>query len=239
MLPQASAGATFQTAWMQREVPRHDRGDDADRLAQGVGERTAARPGSSRRRSCRPSRRSSARHSAAAGDVDLARLEDRLAVVQRLQPRDLVGPLQRVGDLPQQRPRSRADIAAPGAVERGARRRDRRVDVRGARRGDLADHLFGRRVHGDERRPPSALHPLAVDQEPARAGASTRASVTCPRARRASPTSDALELRLPLGDVGVEPFLGVRALEELLLQLALDRERRSRTAPRRRTAPSA
>src|SRR5882724_1736680 len=37
-------------------------------------------------------------------------------------------------------------------------------------------------------------------------------------------TSHPLELRGALGDVGVEPFLGVRALEQLLLQLALDGE---------------
>ena len=92
----------------QRKIPRHDRRDDADRLAQRVGEVVALD-----------------RHRLAVdlvgpagevlealggrGHLDLPRLEDRLAVVQRLEPRDLVGPLhQPLAELPDAAGRARA-----------------------------------------------------------------------------------------------------------------------------------
>ncbi len=97
----------------QRKIPRHDRGDDADRLAQRVGEVVAL-----------DRNRLAVDLVGPAGEVlealggrrhlDLARLEDRLAVVQRLEPRDLVGLLhQLLADLPDQLARARAPTACP------------------------------------------------------------------------------------------------------------------------------
>ena len=113
----------------QRKVPRHDRRDDADRLAQRVGEVVAL-----------DRNRLAVDLVGPAGEVlealggrrhlDLARLEDRLAVVQRLEPRDLVGLLhQLLADLPDQPSALARRQLAPRSVERRARRRDGGVDV--------------------------------------------------------------------------------------------------------------
>ena len=76
----------------QREVPRHDRGADAERLAQRVGEVVALDRDRLPHHLVGPA----AVVLEALGrrrDLDVARLDDRLAVVQRLEPRDLVGAL--------------------------------------------------------------------------------------------------------------------------------------------------
>jgi ParB family chromosome partitioning protein len=86
----------------QREVPRHDCGDDADRFPQGVGQVVAFdRDGLA------------VDFVGPAGEIlealggrrhlDLPRLEDRLAVVQRLEAGNLIGPLhQPLADFPNQ-----------------------------------------------------------------------------------------------------------------------------------------
>src|SRR6202035_254627 len=131
------------------EVPGGDGGDHPDRLAQRVGEDEGA-----------ADRQGLAGHlvgpagEVAQGvdgrrDVDVARLEDRLAVVEGLQERELVDArLQGVGDLPQQAPALAGGELLPIARERRLGGGDGAVDVGSSRRGDGADHLLGRRVLG-------------------------------------------------------------------------------------------
>src|SRR4028119_1003575 len=82
-----------------------------------------------------------------ARDVDVARFEDRLAVVERLEQGELVdvgfdgiGPPREGAATPA------GGAAGPAAVEGARGGLHRPVDVRGARRGDLAEGLFRRRV---------------------------------------------------------------------------------------------
>src|SRR5204862_6642601 len=92
--------------------------------------------------------------------------EDRVAVVPRLERRELVGPLHHaVGELAEEPPALAGGHLAPRPFERRARRGDRRVDVLLARRADGRDDLLRRgvdHVHG-----PAAggVAPLVVDQE--------------------------------------------------------------------------
>ena len=58
VLPQASAGATFHAASSSGKFHGHDRGDNADRLAQRVGEVIALHRNRLAHAPCRPSRRS-------------------------------------------------------------------------------------------------------------------------------------------------------------------------------------
>ena len=113
----------------QREVPRHDRGDDAERLAQRVDERVALHRNRLAVDLVRPAREVL---QALGGhrDLDVPRLGDRLAVVQRLEARDLVGLLhQPLAELPEQPAALARRHLAPRPVERRARRRDGGVDV--------------------------------------------------------------------------------------------------------------
>ena len=125
----------------QRKIPRHDRRDDADRLAQRVGEVVALDRDRLAVNLVGPA--GEVLEALGGGrDLDLARFENRLAVVQRLEPRDLVGALhQPLAELPDQPAALARRHLAPRPVERRARRGDRRVDV----------GLLGRR---DRRRSP-------------------------------------------------------------------------------------
>ena len=142
----------------QREVPRDDLANDAARH-----DRTVARQGIGQL--VRPARvveevRRRQR------DVDVARLLDRLAAVQRLDDRQLARALL-------DQPRDPEDVLAalqpgqrrPGRL-RGPCRGDRARDVVGARLGDLGQRLLGRRV--DRRRvgPTGRLDELATDEQP-------------------------------------------------------------------------
>src|SRR5690606_22876615 len=83
-------------------------------------------------------------------DVDL-RLADRLAVVQRLEARELrAARLDHVRDLPEQAAPLRGIQPAPRARKRRARRLDGRIDLPGPRLGDLRDDLPRRGVQRRE-----------------------------------------------------------------------------------------
>src|SRR6185369_5245472 len=99
---------------------------------------------------------------------------------------------------------------------RGTRsdRRARRARCAGSRRRAPRPRRRETRAPAPPSRPDPSFH--SNREAPAAAG---RGGLRQPR------DLASLELRLALLDVGVEPFLGVLALEELLLQLALDRER--------------
>jgi hypothetical protein len=100
-------------------------------------------------------------------DVDVARLPDRLAVVERLQDGEFPGlllddpgdPEQVLGSLPagQLRPGCFVGVAGGG---------DRAVDVGGSRLGHLGQDLLGSRRDGLERVPFGTPGELAVDEEP-------------------------------------------------------------------------
>ena len=89
-LPVARAGPSFQAAIRSRVVPRHDRADDAERLADD------------HRQGVRPGRRDlvvelvgrlgvPADGAGGIGDVDRSRVADRLADVEGLDPGELLG----------------------------------------------------------------------------------------------------------------------------------------------------
>ncbi len=125
VLPAARAGPIFQLREHQREVPRHDLADHAERLAQHVVQeagldRHDARPGT-----CRPCRRSSGRSRPSAGRRGRG-VADRMAGVERLEPGELVGvALDRVGQLQQEPARARRRPCALQAGTPRARRRPR------------------------------------------------------------------------------------------------------------------
>ena len=114
----------------QRKIPRHDGGDDANRLAQRVGEVVALDGDGLAHHLVGP-----------AGEVlealrrrrnlDVPRLADRLAVVKRLEPRDLVGSLHQPIGQPADQPAPlsgrhlapRARRAPPAPPPRPRRRR--------------------------------------------------------------------------------------------------------------------
>src|SRR5204862_5019220 len=102
-------------------------------------------------------------------DLDLPRLEDRLAVVPRLERRELVGPLHHaVGELAEEPPALAGGHLAPRPSERRARRGARRDDVLLARRADRRDGLLRRgadHAHG----PAAAAAPPPWSAQPARA----------------------------------------------------------------------
>ncbi|GAA2915376.1 hypothetical protein GCM10020221_08870 [Streptomyces thioluteus] len=99
-------------------------------------------------------------------EIGVARLLDRLAVVQRLQDGELAGALlDDAGD-------AEEVLGALGAGQRGplleglAGGLDRRVDVLGGRLRDLGEDLLGRRGDGLEDLAVRGLAELAVDEQP-------------------------------------------------------------------------
>jgi hypothetical protein len=105
------------------------------------------------------------------GEVDVAALADRLAVVDRLEHRELAGPLlDEPGDAVQVLAPLAARQLGPHVGVRPAGGGDRPVDVARPGRHDLGQHLFGGRVHRLERRAVDRVHHVAVDEQPVRRG---------------------------------------------------------------------
>ncbi len=100
-------------------------------------------------------------------DVDVARLLDRLAVVERLEHRELAAPLL-------QDPRDSEEVLgtlaagqlAPLALERAARDRDRVVDVLDACPGNLGERFLRGRIDGGEPLAGLWRDLLAADEQP-------------------------------------------------------------------------
>jgi hypothetical protein len=107
----------------------------------------------------------------AASSVDVSRLEDRLAVVERVEQRELfLVLLDQIADAPH-------DLAALGGrhlgpravLERVARRGDRTIDVVLVALVDIGELLLGRRVDRRERLAGGRRHPFTADQQLLRA----------------------------------------------------------------------
>ena len=151
VLPAARAGASFQAAISKREIPGHDLGADADRLAQGVVEQ-----GTVHRDLLAPELRGEPgvvlEAVGGGGDV-AARLDDDLAAVGRLHDRDLGQSLaQERRDLVHDaRPLQRRHARPRSLVERLARGGDGAIDVLDARLGHAPYWLVRRRADGVER----------------------------------------------------------------------------------------
>ena len=156
----------------QREVPRDDLADDADRLAQRVGvevgawhvghrdvDRVALDLGGPAGHVVEQVRRQ--RH------VRAARHADRLAVVERLELGELLGVLEdEVADLPDEAASLGRRHAAPRAAFEGVTRgADRPVDVFGISLGHVGEGLPGGRVGGLERLTGRRLGPLSADEQ--------------------------------------------------------------------------
>ena len=141
----------------QREVPRDDLAGDAERARAAVRERVLELVGPARVvEEVRGRER----------EVDVARLLDRLAAVERLRDRELARALLDQARDPEQvlRPLGRAQ-RRPAVLERAARRLHREVDVAGAGERHLGEVLLGR---GRGRREPLARSRrdlLAADEE--------------------------------------------------------------------------
>ncbi len=149
------------------EVPRRDGGDHPDRLAQGVGEHEGAGDRQGVAGDLVGPAGEVAQRVDRGRQVDVARLEDRLAVVERLGEGELVDAgLQGVGDLVEQ-PAAVAGrgLLAPVAGERRVRRLDGAAGVGGRSRRHLAEDLLGGRVLGREGAPVLGLDPAAVDEQ--------------------------------------------------------------------------
>ena len=156
-LPIASAGAIFHAQHQQREIPRDDLADDAERRDAAAGRDVVEL--------VRPARvieemRRRHRH------VEVARLLDRLAAVHRLgdgelarailqQPRDAVEVFRALA----------AGHLAPDVVERALRRLVGGVDIGGAGERDLGELLLVGRVDGVEIFAGLRRDELAVDEK--------------------------------------------------------------------------
>ena len=156
----------------QREVPRDDLPDHADRLAQRVGVEVGARH--VRHRDVNRvalDLGGPARHvvEQVGGQRHIGRLGDSewLAVVQRLQLGELVGVLQdEVADPPDDAaPLGRGHPAPRPLLERLARGPDSPVDVLGAALGDPGERLPGGGVGRLERLARRRIGPLPVDEQ--------------------------------------------------------------------------
>src|SRR5690606_24699601 len=134
-------------------------------------------------------------------NVDL-RLADRLAVVEGLEARELLAArLDGIRDLPEQVPALGGGHPAPRPRECLARGPNRRIDLPGARFGDLGDDLTRRGVQRLERPTVRGVDPIAADVEPVR-----RLALDRSRRRRHLAPSVAGELGLALLDVRGQPL---------------------------------
>ena len=154
----------------QREVPGDDLADDADRLAQRVGEVLAGRRDRRRRRrgSSSASPPCSGTGPPRAATSATRAIPTGLPLSSDSSCAKHVGVLlDQVADPPDQLAALGRRHPPPRAlvVEGAARRADRAVDVLGLAVGDLGERLLGRRVDRLEGAPRCRRHPLAVDQE--------------------------------------------------------------------------
>ena len=140
----------------QREVPRHDLADDAARLVRAAAERVRELVGPA-----------GVGEEVGGGqrDVDVARLADRLAAVERLDDRQLAGALLDQARDPEQvlaALERRQRLPRPGG---GARGLDGALDVLRPRERDLGERLLGRRVDRRLARAVLRRDVLAADEE--------------------------------------------------------------------------
>ena len=164
--------AQFPRGHQQREVPRDDLPDDAERLAQRVGVEVRPRHVGHRevdRVALELGRPTGHVVEQVRGQRHVRRLRhaDRLAVVQRLELGQLVGVLEdQVADPPDDPAALRRAHPAPRAlVERAARGPHSPVDVLGIALGDPGERLPGRGVGGLERLARRRVAPLPVDEQ--------------------------------------------------------------------------
>ncbi len=145
----------------QREVPGNDGAHDPDRLAQRVVERRRVHGDGLPVHLVGPPR-VVLQNVGAGGDVDVARLEDRLAVVEGLEGGDRVelAP-EGLSELPQQPSALASGGRPPLALERRARRGDRAIDVFGRGGLESGDRLAGRGIDRVERTTIGGVAPLA------------------------------------------------------------------------------
>jgi hypothetical protein len=163
-LPAASAGAIFQLVYIRGEVPGHHLADDADRLAQQVIEEArldrhhrtlelvghAAEVAEAQR---------GTRH------VERARVAQRMAGVERLEARQLVGiGLDQVGEAQQDAATVARAHAAPGR-ERGLGGGHGLVDISLAGHRDIGDRGVVMRVDRGERLAALGIDELAADEQ--------------------------------------------------------------------------
>ena len=148
-----------------RRVPRRDRGDHADRLAQRVDRRS--RPVGGDRLAADLVGRPREVVVVVGQPAQLAlHLADQLAVVGALDDRDPRGVRGDQLGQPAHQPRPLGAGRAPPALERGPRRAHRRVDVLGAGPRHRRPRPAGERIDGLERLARARGHPLAADQHP-------------------------------------------------------------------------
>ena len=137
----------------QRRVPRNDLPDHADRLAQRIGVEIAGlRQADGLAGQLGGPAGRVADHLAAHGDVGMADIGDRLAVVERLELGQLVAVLlDQLGEPPHQLGAVAAAHAAPGpGLERRPGGRDRGIDVGGIALRHLRDDAAGSGIEGVE-----------------------------------------------------------------------------------------
>lgn len=149
----------------QREVPRHDRSDDADGLEHRVGQGIVARG-----------------HDLTAdlvgpagvicecidrcGQILAQHGRNRLAGIEAFELDDLVGMItQQLRPSQQDRATLRCAHRAPRPFESTPRRCDGTVDILGVALGDRRDRLLGGRIERHERAPRDGGNVPAVDQE--------------------------------------------------------------------------
>ena len=155
----------FPGRQQQRKVPGHDGRDDANRLAQRVGE-VVPLDGD-----CLPHHLVSPAGVVleALGrrrNLDVPRLADRLPVVNRFEPCDLVGPLHEAVRQPaHETPALARRHLAPRSVECRTSRRHRRVHIRHPSRSHRGNHLFRRGIDDVHRLARRGGAPFVVDEE--------------------------------------------------------------------------
>ena len=162
-LPAASAGASFQHRHQDREVPRDDLADHAQRLVIVVGDGVVI---DLRQRAFLRAEASGEIAEMIDGERDVGEggLADRLAVVDGLDRGEhLEVLLHAVGDLVEDLGALGGRGVAPGVLGlmRGV---ERKLDIGGLRAGDLADRLAGDRADIVEIVAVDRRHPFAADE---------------------------------------------------------------------------
>jgi hypothetical protein len=150
----------------QWEVPRDDLPDDADRFAQGIGMPVAGRgDGDCRAVDLGRPAGHVPQDLVRTRQVDIARVADRLAVVERLEFGNLIGvAFEKIGQLPNQLAAILRRGLRPGAGLEGASCGfDGFVDIGCIGLGHSGNHLTGRWVEHVEPLARSGVLPIAVD----------------------------------------------------------------------------
>src|SRR5215472_12387133 len=210
-------GRDFPRRKEQRKIPGNDGGDNPYGLAERVMQEGAANRNGFAMNFCGPTR-VVAKNFRDHGHIDLAGLENRLAIVESFEGTELfVVLVNQVADFPENASAvRRAHLCPPTGFKGAARGLYGYISVARVSIGEVRQNLAGCRINRCKSFTRGRVYPLAIDEQTARLWLDF-----CRSGHRALLS---FELRLPLFDVCLDAFFGIFAGEKQLLQFAFDAE---------------